>query len=114
MRRSGATVRSIVVLGLKVAAFQPMDLCAPSDAAEVVRAVGDAEILVQVHVALAVVVAVSRTLATASSPTSHPQQRDSLVKSTIPVVVSSQYTRDIMSAYQDTLNAPIDAYSRLA
>lgn len=73
MRHSGAAVRSIVVLGFKVTAFQPMDLCAPSDATEVVRAVGDAEILVHVRVALAVVVAVSRTLATACSPTSHPQ-----------------------------------------
>jgi hypothetical protein len=91
----------------EIPALEAVNLCAPTDATEVVDTVGNGKVLVHIHVAFAVVVAVLRSAN--ASPQPHSKAADSLVESTVPVVVALQYGRDIMSAYEDALHAPIDA-----
>ena len=100
-----------VFLVLLITALQPMYLSPPTNTPEVIRAIGNSKKLIHVFVAAAVVIAVV-TLAAALGNT-YPNYRtvDLLIKPTAPVIISVQHSLDIVSAYQNTLHAPIDAIS---
>ena len=103
-------VRSVVVV-LHVATLQAVYTRAPANTAEVIGTVCDHEVLIHILVALAVIIASSATSVVTFVHVPHWRGVHLLVESTIPVVVSLEHSRDIVSAYEDGLHTAVDSAS---
>jgi hypothetical protein len=77
-------LRSVVVV-IPIAALQPMYLCPPHDAPEVIRAVRNSKIAIEIVIAVAVVIAVPHV--SLARLLAEDATRDLLVEATAPVIV---------------------------